>query len=84
MTQEFSDWSIVPLQQDVESLWLRVSRKGTTIEVHYSLNGENYQMLRQAYLMPVETIDVGLFCASPVGQGFTVQFEGLKVRDLQS
>jgi regulation of enolase protein 1 (concanavalin A-like superfamily) len=82
VTRDFSDWSIVPLLPNVESFWVRVLRKGATIEVYYALDGESYQMLRQAYLTPLEAVEVGLLCASPVGDGFFVEFEGFKVQAL--
>ncbi len=82
VTRDFSDWSMVPLPQDVGPFWLRLSRQGTTIEVSYSLDGRNYQMLRQAYLTSVETLDVGLFSASPVGDGFSVNFEQFNIQPL--
>ena len=82
VTREFSDWSVVPLQPAPNAFWLRVSRKGKTIEVHYSLDGTHYQLLRQAYLTTVETVDVGLMCASPIGNGFFVRFEEFKIQNL--
>lgn len=81
VTHEFSDWSFVPLPPDAASFWLRVTRKGVTIEVYYSLDGENYQMLRQAYFTSDEAIDVGVFCASPGGAGFAARFEGFRVHE---
>ena len=76
VTRDYSDWSVVPLPQNPPSLWLRVRRHGATIEIHYALDGAHYQLLRQAYLAPVESMDVGLMCASPEGKGFSVTFDG--------
>ncbi|MBE9054269.1 DUF1349 domain-containing protein [Nostocales cyanobacterium LEGE 11386] len=42
VTREYSDWSIVPLSQPSTALWLRVQRRAETVEVQYSLDGENY------------------------------------------
>ncbi|HEY9608145.1 DUF1349 domain-containing protein [Allocoleopsis sp.] len=39
-------------------------------------------MLRLAYLTPVETLNVGLMCASPEGNGFPMTFEGFKIHSL--
>lgn len=82
VTREYSDWSIVPLPDNPTSLWVRVTRCGTAVEVHYSLDGEQYTMLRLAYLTSVETLKVGLMCASPEGDGFPITFEGFKVNRL--
>ncbi|UCC62856.1 MAG: DUF1349 domain-containing protein [Anaerolineae bacterium] len=80
VTRDYSDWSVVPLPQNPPALWLRVTRQGTTIEVHYSLDGARYTMLRTAHLPSAETTRVGLMCASPQGSGFPVTFEGFVVR----
>lgn len=82
VTREYSDWSIVPLPDNPPSLWVRVTRRGTAIEVHYSLDGKQYTMLRLAYLTPVEIVKAGLMCASPEGDGFPITFEQFKINRL--
>lgn len=82
VTREYSDWSVVPLPQNPPAIWLRVTRKESTVEVHYSLDSQQYTMLRLAYLPLAETIDVGVMCASPDGEGFPVTFEGFGIRPL--
>ena len=82
VTRDFSDWSVVPLPHNPASIWLRVKRKAGTVEVHYSFDGEQYTMLRMAYLTEIETVSVGLMCASPESEGFTMTFEGFKLGKL--
>jgi len=82
VTRDYSDWSVVPMPQNPDSLWLHVTRRGTAVEVQYSLDGEQYTMLRLAYLTPVETLNVGVMCASPEGNGFPMTFEGFKIHRL--
>jgi regulation of enolase protein 1 (concanavalin A-like superfamily) len=77
VTREYSDWSIAPLPSNMESLWLRLKRQDTVIEIEYALDGFSYQLLRQAFFSPNEEMDVGLMCASPEGPGFVVTFEGV-------
>lgn len=79
VTRDFSDWSVVPLLQPPVSLWLRVQRRAEAIEVQYSLDGEQYQMLRLAYLTQAETVQVGLMAASPQGEGCEITFELFKI-----
>ena len=79
VTRDYSDWSVVPLASNPATLWLRVSRRGSTIEVHTSLDGNHYTMIRSAYLKRAETVQVGLMCAAPEGAGFPVTFEGFAV-----
>jgi regulation of enolase protein 1 (concanavalin A-like superfamily) len=40
VTRDYSDWSVVPLPHNPASLWVRVTRRGTAVEVQYSLDGE--------------------------------------------
>ena len=82
VTNDFSDWSVVPLPQNPPSIWIRVTRKAEAVEVYYSLDGENYTMLRMAYLLPSATLDVGIMCAAPDGGGFPVVFEEFAIRAL--
>ena len=79
VTRDYSDWSVVPLSHHPTSLWLRLKREGPAIEVQYSLDGQQYTMLRLSYLTETETLQVGLMCASPESDGFPVTFEGFKL-----
>lgn len=76
LTHDFSDWSVTPLPQNPAQIWLRLSRRAEAVEIHYSLNGADYTLLRVGYLLPSETAGVGLMCASPDGRGFRAGFEG--------
>ncbi len=80
VTHEYSDWSVMPLPQNPPSIWLRMTRKAEAVELYYSLDGENYSMYRLLYLALDETVDVGLMCASPDGDGFTTVFENFDIR----
>ena len=77
VTRDYSDWSVIPLEVPPVSLWLRVKRRAETVEVQYSLDGEEYSMMRLAYLTE-SPVQVGLMCAAPQGEGFAVEFEGFK------
>ena len=80
VTRDFSDWSIIPLTDAPPAIWLRVKRHGVSVEVLFSLDGEEFIMLRQAYLTPVEDVQVGVMCCAPTGEGFPVTFEGFVVQ----
>lgn len=79
VTREFSDWSVLPLLANTPALWLRVSRLGNFLEVHYSLVGTNYTMLRQGYFPPAVPVQAGVMIAAPMGDGFTAAFESLTI-----
>ncbi len=80
VTRDYSDWSMLSLPNNPASLWLRVKRQGSTIEIEYSLDGADYQLLRQTYLSAAQTMNVGLMCAAPVGIGFPVTFEDFTIQ----
>ena len=79
VTRDYSDWSVVPLPQNPPALWLRVQRTGSTVEVSYSLEGQQYTMLRVTYLPLAEIIQAGPMCAAPEGEGFTTRFEDFRI-----
>lgn len=79
VTREFSDWSVSPAPGNPPSIWLRVTRQREAVEVYYSFDGEQYQLLRLAYLPPSESCRIGVMCASPDGAGFKAAFEGFAV-----
>jgi regulation of enolase protein 1 (concanavalin A-like superfamily) len=81
ITRDYSDWSVVPLADNPLSIWMRVVRHGSSIEVFYSLNGIDYTMIRTAYLTTEPTVNVGIMCASPTGNGFMTVFEHLGIRE---
>lgn len=79
VTRNFSDWSVIPLPQNPPTIWLRVKREGDTVEVHFSLDGSSYSMIRLAYFPPDQPAQVGVMCASPQGEGFEARFDGIKL-----
>jgi regulation of enolase protein 1 (concanavalin A-like superfamily) len=78
VTRDYSDWSVVPLPENPEWIILRLKRNAEAVEVEYSLDGDRYTLLRLAYLSTQEKLQVGLMCASPDGEGFSVAFKDWK------
>ncbi|MFC4360323.1 DUF1349 domain-containing protein [Halobium salinum] len=79
VTREVSDWSVVPLEDDPDSVWFRVERTGPAVEVSFSRDGDSYAMIRQAYLSDADSLHVGPMAAAPQGEGFRSTFEGFVV-----
>lgn len=79
VTRDVSDWSMVPLEDDPESVWFHVERIGSTVEVSFSRDGEEYAMIRQAYLSDSDSLQIGPMAAAPEGDGFRSTFEGFTV-----
>lgn len=79
ITRDVSDWSIVTLADNPASIWLQVKRIGSAIEVYYAHDDANYIMIRQGYLSDDASLQVGVMCAAPKGDGFDATFEHLKI-----
>jgi len=62
-----------------DSIWLQVARVGCNFAVHYSLDGEKFDMVRLCMLPMESTIKVGIEAQCPVGQGGTREFSGLSI-----
>lgn len=74
VTRDCSDWSITPVSNP-RAVWMQCARHATTLTVCYSLDGVEYNMIRQSYL-PVQSVQqVGMMLAAPQGDGFDVLFE---------
>ena len=82
VTRDFSDWSVAPLPGDPAAFWLRVIRRGDHVEVHISLDGEGFTLMRIGYLVPSQEAMVGSMCAAPEGDGFDVSFDEWKLNRL--
>lgn len=76
VTRGCSDWSIVPLDNPL-STWIQCERTGSRVAVRYSLDGEHYALMRQAYLSDELSQQVGIMCAAPTGNGFEALFEDM-------
>ena len=54
---------------DKEEAWLQIVRVGDVFCVHYSLDGERFDMVRLFHLPVGESVKVGLEAQSPAGEG---------------
>ncbi|EON77734.1 hypothetical protein ADIS_1653 [Lunatimonas lonarensis] len=79
VTRNYSDWSVSPYAGNPPHLWLRLTREGDFVEIHYSPDNIRYDLLRIAYMTPSESIFAGLMAASPDGEGFDVAFSDLQI-----
>lgn len=79
VTRGFSDWSVLPLHNPPEAIWLCLTRRGETVQVQYSLEGRTWHLLRLAYLPPTPIAWVGPMCCSPQRAGFVAYFSNFAV-----
>lgn len=82
VTRDFSDWSVSPLNENPPSIWLRIKGELPAVEVSYSLDDQNYRLLRLAYLAEVDQVQVGVMACSPDGSGFDITFEAFSIQPL--
>lgn len=82
VTHTTSDWSVIALDQPVESLWIKAVRRKDAIEIFYSYDDLDYVMMRNAWIEANHPVKVGMYAASPDGQGFKAVFSDFNVRHL--
>jgi uncharacterized protein len=78
-TRTYSDGSTLPDLSETEPIWWRVVRKNDSIETFCSLDGTKFMSVRMGYFPTQRTVEVGLMCAAPSGQGFDASFKALKL-----
>jgi uncharacterized protein len=81
VTRDVSDWSVIPLEHSPSEVFLKLTRKGAAVTVHYSFDGTTYEMLRLAYF-PEGATTIGMMCCSPQREGFEATFRGFQVTPL--
>lgn len=80
VTNEFSDWSVLPYRHDREEVSIRLTRHGEAIRIQFADPGTGqWQMLRLAYLKPAAELEVGIMCCSPEREGFEVSFRDFEI-----
>lgn len=64
---------------DGNSVWLQVCRVGQSFAFHYSIDGDNYYMMRFFNLPAEKTLKVGLLAQAPIGSGGIRIYEDLTI-----
>lgn len=59
--------------------WLQVARVGNNFAFHYSMDGENFYMMRYFYLPVDSVVKVGLLAQAPIGDGGVRVYENLSI-----
>lgn len=76
----FSDWATQDISSEVRSLFYRLSKRGQDVRVEYALDGANWHQTRIAHLhQPVESLDVGIYACSPIGDAFECSFRFIEI-----
>ncbi|WP_141501193.1 DUF1349 domain-containing protein [Paenibacillus luteus] len=59
--------------------YLRIARSGKCFAFHYSIDGEQWKMVRYFGMDAPQELKVGVVAQSPIGEGCKVKFENLLV-----
>ncbi|MFA4085512.1 MAG: DUF1349 domain-containing protein [Paramuribaculum intestinale] len=82
VTHRTSDWSVIALDRPVEAIWIKAVRRLDAVEIFYSFDDKEYHMMRNAWMESCRPMKIGMFAASPDGDGFNATFTGFKVTHL--
>ena len=82
LTRDYSDWAVMPLAFPADTIRLRMTRVGDTVQVLVQKPDGIWQMARLGYLPPDRSAMVGVMACSPTRAGFDVQFSDYQCRPL--
>lgn len=82
VTHKTSDWSVIALDRPVECIWIKAVRRLDAVEIFYSFDDNEYIMMRNAWVEANHPVKIGMFAASPDGDGFKASFSHFKVKHL--
>lgn len=63
------------------AVWLQMARAGDHFALHYSLDGERYNMVRVFHMAASRTLRVGFLAQSPLGEGGDRVFEHVSLQE---
>jgi len=61
------------------SVYMQIAKKGELFALHYSLDGNEYKMVRYLSLPVKESFKVGFVAQSPLGEGGDCLFEDIQL-----
>lgn len=82
VTHRTSDWSVTPLDRPVNAIWIKAVRRLDAIEIFYSFDDRIYTLMRNAWVEANRPVKIGMYGASPDGEGFRAIFSDFKVTHL--
>ncbi len=73
-----SDWATGIFPGDARAFWLRLTRKGDSLRLQYSTDGQCWPLLRLCPF-PAGSVNVGVMCCTPERAGLSVAFQDLSL-----
>jgi len=71
----FSDWATTDIPAIINTVWYRLSRRGSDFYIEFSLDGHHYQQMRMFHMHnPISAACVGVYACSPLKSSFSAVF----------
>lgn len=80
VTRGTSDDANGVILNDEHMVWLAIARKGNIYSMHWSVDGENYNMTRLTSMPNQDSVKIGLEAQSPAGDSATHQIHFFEVK----
>lgn len=80
LTDEMSDWAVMPAPAISEGFWIRVTVRSGTVRAQYSVDGVYWPLLRLAPFPVADAYLVGPMCCTPQRAGLEVHFSDFSVQ----
>jgi len=81
----YSDWSSQELLEDLNSLFYRITRRGSNYYVDYSIDAISWKQIRMAHLFEEkDCIKVGIYACSPQGEDYEAEFDFIKIENIDN
>lgn len=80
LTDEQSDWAVMPAPALSEGFWIRVTIRSGTVRAQYSVDGIVWPLLRLAPFPVADAYRVGPMCCTPQRAGLEVIFSQFSVQ----
>ncbi len=75
LTLGHSDWATGVFPGSADVFWMRLTRKGGSLRLQYSADGETWPLLRLFHFPEFNKCAVGVMCCTPERSGLSVNFE---------
>lgn len=79
LTNEQSDWAVMPAPDLKGSFWIRITVSNSAIRAQYSMDGVIWPLLRLAPFPVNDTYHVGPMCCTPKRAGLEVTFSEFSI-----
>ncbi len=79
VTRGVSDDANGAILQSATAVWLRIIRKDDLYALHWSVDGQNFQMARLSKMPVADRVKIGIEAQSPVGEEATHYFSDFSI-----